>query len=176
MKRPLCRLAALVLLITFVPLMSGCFGRFPLTNSIYGFNEDLGDETRVSGRLFESVMFWVLMPIYGLAFLGDTLVIHLVEFWSGEPLDVGSAIERDGTTVALLPGDTPDEAILLMSRDGQVIREERLVRVSSTVMEIRSSDNQMLGQMVRSGGEVKLMDAEGRQVKTLGGDWLAAAH
>jgi hypothetical protein len=176
MKKWFYRIVAMCALVVAVPALSGCFGRFPLTKAIYEFNDELGDESRVSGRLFESFMFWILSPIYGLALLGDTLVINLIEFWTGEPMDIGSAIEREGTSVALLPGENENEAILMMMQDGRVVREERLVRISSTEIEIRNTEKEVLGRLVRnSDGDIQPIGSDGELVSAVSNDTLMAA-
>ena len=90
----LIRLVACVVLIALLPLATGCYGSFPLTHIIYRFN---GEVTHYD--LVHSIVFWVfiIIPVYWVGFVGDVIVLNLIEFWTGEKMTVSSQTLPDGT-------------------------------------------------------------------------------
>ncbi len=164
-----------VLLVAMAPWMCGCYGNFPLTNAVYKFNGEISKD-----RTVRTVAFWamVIVPIYQVATLGDALVFNLVEFWTGKPLDVKTtSVDRDGNTTVLAPAENGIDAILTVSRDGQVLSQDRFVRVSDTVFEVRDVKGNLEGKVVRSGnGDILLTDARGEAVGALSSESVAALH
>jgi hypothetical protein len=71
---------AAVALVAFLSVsIVGCFGRFAVTRKIYDWNE------RVSGdRWVRSLVFVLIVPIYGVVNLFDAFFANVVEFWSGQ--------------------------------------------------------------------------------------------
>jgi hypothetical protein len=166
------RWVAMVLLAALLPMAAGCFGRFPLTRAVYNFNKDLSED-----EIVRSVTLWalVVVPVYGVATLGDVLVVHLIEFWSGERVDVTRATEADGTVVALEPSADGREATLTVTRDGAVLSRATFVRTSAVELEVRDGAGKLVGKVVRTeGGDLCLTDAEGRTVRRLAADAVAA--
>ncbi|SHJ10992.1 DUF3332 domain-containing protein [Aquimarina spongiae] len=83
-------------------LFSSCLGSFSAFNGLKDWNQDLTDS-----RFVNNLVFWGLniIPVYGLFFLGDTLIFNVIEFWSGSnPLAMNEGesetqiVERDGNT------------------------------------------------------------------------------
>ncbi len=73
-----------VVLAACVLVMTGCTGPFALTKKVHawqtGFDEKWVDEVAFLGC--------VILPVYGLATLGDALIFNSVEFWTGDnPMD-----------------------------------------------------------------------------------------
>lgn len=69
-------------------LLTGCTGPFALTKKLHtwqtGFENKWVDEVAFLGC--------VILPIYGLATLGDALIFNSVEFWTGDnPMDTVAA-------------------------------------------------------------------------------------
>ena len=164
----------LLVLIGMVPLVTGCYGHFPITNYVYKAN---GNVTKYS--LVHTVVFWafLIIPVYEIGFIGDVCVLNLIEFWTGSaPMDPIASVDRQGNTVALAPADNGRDAILTVSRDGRVLTQERFTRVSDTVFEVRDAQGKLNGRVIRSGGAILLADAEGRTIGTLSAESLAALH
>ncbi len=59
---------------------SACFGSFQATRKLYAFNKGVGDKWIVE------VVFLAMniIPIYGLAAMGDAIIFNSVEFWTGD--------------------------------------------------------------------------------------------
>lgn len=107
-KQLVCALC-LGLLITMIPLaLSGCYGHFPLTRAVYRMNGNVGSsigEDRTARRMIQSGVMWVLLivPVYEVAMFADAFVLNLVEFWTGDRVEISSEQEAGGAQVAVEP-------------------------------------------------------------------------
>ena len=172
------RWVCIALVVAMLPLMLSCYGRFPLTKAVYNMNGAMSTPEVRKGVL-ESVVMWVfiIVPVYGVAMVADVVIFNLVEFWTGEPLQIGSAGEADGHSVALEPSADGSEAVLTASKDGEVVTTVRFVKVSETLCEVRDADGRLAGMAVRTpGGDMELTDGDGRVVSRISGGQLAALH
>ncbi|MCL5270428.1 MAG: DUF3332 domain-containing protein [bacterium] len=100
------RLFALLLLALSVVPLSGCYGHFPLTRAIYQANGSVGGEIQgdsTQKKIAQSAVMWVfvIIPVYGIGAIGDALVFNVVEFWTGETVQIGQA--QPGATLAQQP-------------------------------------------------------------------------
>lgn len=59
---------------------SSCLGSFRAFNNLKEWNQGVSDS-----RFVNNLIFWGLniVPVYGLFFLGDTIIFNVIEFWSG---------------------------------------------------------------------------------------------
>ena len=72
------RIAALVL---GVGLLGGsCIGTNAAFNGIHGWNEDLSENKWANAGVH---LAFVIIPVYGLALLGDYVIFNTIEFWGG---------------------------------------------------------------------------------------------
>ena len=162
----LIRLVTCIVLVALLPVAAGCYGSFPLTHIIYKFNGEITDN-----KVVHTVVFWafVIIPVYWIGFLGDAIVLNLIEFWTGEKMLASSQILPDGTRTVLEPSADGKEATLTVSRDGAVLQEMRFVRVSERELQVFDKAGRKVGVIVRtpSSGLV-LTDAQGTAVGTIG--------
>jgi len=176
MQRPYPRLTSLIakaLLIVVLGAMMACYGRFPLTHTVYRFNGQVGTnfQNRTLGNVTRQVVFWVfvIIPVYHVAMLGDVIILNLIEFWTGSSIDV--AVQEhldDGTVVTLTPSFCGHEAELTLSKDGRVLATYRLIRVSQGVSELRDANGLLLGRSIQGAdGDLVLADSKGKAVSTL---------
>ena len=84
-------LALLSLALSIPCLTLGCYGTFPMTNEVYDFNGDVGNNADSGGKIIQTGVFWVLTPVYVVAMVGDAVIFNMVEFWSGETVNVSQA-------------------------------------------------------------------------------------
>jgi hypothetical protein len=181
-KRQMRRYACVGLLVTLAPLALSCYGNFPLTKAIYNMNARAGGEIgedRTQHNLVRSVVMWVLIivPVYEVGMFADVVVLNLIEFWTGDKVQIGSVQEQDGTQVAFQPSPDGNEAVLTVSRDGRRLVEQHLVKISATTFEMRDASGNLTGTVVRTAeGGVQLADARGQVVQTLAAEDLAALH
>jgi hypothetical protein len=70
----------LIAAITLSILLTGCTGPFQLTKNLHKW------QTGQDDKWVDEVMFLgcVILPVYGLATLGDALIFNSIEFWGGE--------------------------------------------------------------------------------------------
>ena len=68
-----------VLLLSSSLLCSSCIGSFKLWNGLKEWNEGLGDKY-VNELVFIALN---IVPVYGVAFFADMVVLNAVEFWTG---------------------------------------------------------------------------------------------
>jgi len=158
------RLVAIVLIGAMSPFAFGCYGAFPLTHIIYNLNGE------VKPGLLSQIVFWVfvILPVYSIAMVADAVVLNLVEFWTGEKIDVSTAVGENGASYVLTPSADGSEAVLTVSRDGQIRSEVRFVRLRSGLVEVRDADGRLAGQVVPDGaGGFRLTDAAGATVSTI---------
>lgn len=168
------RWAVLLVLVAIVPVVAGCYGRFPLTRAVYNFNKKVSED-----ELVQSVAMWamVIIPVYGVAVLGDAVVIHLIEFWSGDRVDVGSRTLGDGTEMALMPSADGREMVLTVSRDGRELSRTAFVRVADGEFEVRDAEGRLAGTVRRTpSGALELTDADGAVIRTLSAADVAAVR
>ena len=161
----LIKFVACVVLIVLLPMATGCYGSFPLTHIIYKFNGEVTDY-----KVVHSIVFWafVILPVYWIGFLGDAIVLNLIEFWTGEKMTSSTQALPDGTRTSLEPSADGKEATLTVSRDGRVLRKVRFVRVSEKEVQLFDDAGHKLGSMVRaSSSGLVLMDAQGASVCTI---------
>ncbi len=154
-------------------IFGGCFGRFPLTRQLYQFNQEVSED-----RMVRTVVFWVMVivPVYNIGMLADAIVFNLIEFWTGEELlTAGPTMDANGNVVLLTPSEDGTEAVMTVSRDGEVISEQSFVKVSDTTFEVRDQDGTVRGTVQKAeDGSIFLTDADGTLVDTLHAEDIAA--
>lgn len=146
----------------------GCYGRFPLTRAVYDFNGSIG--ARVADgepqqSVSQQIVFWafVIVPVYEVSMLADTIVFNLIEFWTEET--IGDEIEEELGRVGA--GDATGDTALA---DAGL----RLEQASRAVLLARGPDGEVLGRALKaSDGSVTLTDARGGVVVQLDRKQLA---
>ncbi len=134
----------------------GCYGHFPLTRAVYRVNGNIGGTVgndRSQSKFIQSIVMWifVIIPVYSVATFVDAFVMNLIEFWTGNVVQVGS-VERDGYTYAFVPSGDGREAVMTISHEGETLARTHFTRVSDQMMEVRDGEGQMLGQLLRTAG------------------------
>lgn len=168
------------LMVALLPFLMSCYGHFPLTRAIYRMNghaaQSLGEDN-TGRKLIQTVVMWVLIivPVYEVGTFADLVVLNLIEFWTNEPVQIGAVQERDGTRVALEPSADGHEAVLTVMKDGQLLAEQHVIKVSDTRFEMRDASGRLSGTILKtSDGGIQLTDAQGHVVRTLAAEDLAA--
>ncbi|MCX7013281.1 MAG: DUF3332 family protein [Candidatus Sumerlaeota bacterium] len=165
------RWTALVALLLFTPVATGCFGRFALTRGVYNFNGDVTDD-----KLAQTLVMWGLMiiPVYQIAALGDVFIFNLVEFWTGSThIKVSQATAADGAEAAFVPSDDGSEAMLTISRGGAVLAVRQFVKQGDGSFSVLDERGGVAGGVVpTANGDILLTDANGNVVQTLTADEL----
>jgi hypothetical protein len=172
LQKSLRRTIGLALIMAMAPLTLSCYGRFPLTHAVYNMNGSAGGagETHNQHKWIQSVLFWVLwiIPVYQVAIFADAVVLNLIEFWTGDSIDISSVQERDGVRVALESAAGGREAVLTVSRDGKLLTEQHMVKLSPTAFEMRDAAGNLTGKILKlPEGGIQLSDAQGQVIQTL---------
>lgn len=148
-------------------LGTACFGRFPATQAVWRLNRSI-----TSFKFVHTLVFWLflIIPVYEIAFLIDAIVINLIEFWFGEPLQTAVHQENDdGTTVALLP--TEEEHVVRLVHydvDGSILSTHSFVRLEGGDVEVYAGDGTLAGGVAPNGaGGLDLLDNAGTVVASL---------
>ncbi|MFN0060593.1 MAG: DUF3332 family protein [Planctomycetota bacterium] len=144
---------------TIAVALPGCYGSFNLVRSVHRFNGELSAEKWVDELFF---LILNIIPVYGLASLGDAIIFNSIEFWSGsnpitaatttEPRTIATADGR--ATLSLQPDGrvhvqvvTPDgrdqefylrkneQAVALVSADGDVLKSVSTVNGSPVLFD-----------------------------------------
>lgn len=172
-------LSVYVMLIATLPLLTGCFGRFPLTRAVYDVNDGIGerfDADHTGQELIKSVVMWafVIVPVYGGAMFLDALVFNLVEFWTGETIQIHTAQARNGLHYALDTTADGRTAILTVHRDQAQLAEVRFIKTGVGHFDVRDGEGRRIGQVRRkSNGRIELLDRSGTCIRELEAEALA---
>ena len=113
------RWIAIAVLSAFLPLSTGCFGKFELLRKVYKFNQEVDEDKWIQEFVF---LILAIFPIYGLASLLDVLLFNSVEFWTGESIITSDTTRRvvgengEIASATFHPDGTID--LLLIDADG----------------------------------------------------------
>ncbi len=72
------RIIAVLLVVSFA--VTGCIGSFGAFNKLLAWNKKVTDQKWGNELIFLGLN---IIPVYGLAFLGDILIFNAIEFWGG---------------------------------------------------------------------------------------------
>ena len=106
------KIIALLVLVAMVS--AGCTGSFVLTKKVYNFHRDQ------EGKWMDELFFLgtVILPVYGLATLGDAIIFNSIEFWTDEnPLEAKAPSEEK---IVFEKGDI--QAVLTYARADDSLR------------------------------------------------------
>ncbi len=107
-------------------LTTGCYGKFALTQKLYGWNGSLGN------KFVNTIVFWafIVLPVYEVFAFVDFVALNLIEFWSGSnPLAV---LDHDDGSRTRLTRLAHDVVRLERMVDGVVTRSFELHRPTET--------------------------------------------
>lgn len=166
------KLAAFLLLVAVAPIAAGCYGRFPLTKAVYRFNGDISRD-----KWIRTLIFWgfLILPVYEIAMLGDAIIFNLIEFWTGDTLDIGQTIERDGRVIALTGSEDGLTATLTVSKDGVVEAQQVFTKVSDTRFVVSDGDGRLQGFVEKQAdGSLDFLDSSGMKITSVAPDEMHA--
>jgi hypothetical protein len=165
-------MASVLVVIAMLPVVTGCFGHFPLTRGLYKMNSE------IESGITRNVVFWglAILPVYGGAMLVDALVPNLIDFWSGdEAPKITVMADEEGRTLVFAPSADGGEALLTASDDGgRTLEQVRFVRVSDDLCEVRDTAGTVLGAArLNSAGGMDLTDGVGGVVRSFSAAQMA---
>lgn len=134
-------------------MLTGCTGPFELTKAVHkwqtGFEDKWMDEVAFLGC--------IILPVYGLASLGDAIILNSVEFWTGENPMMAEVQNKDASAVMT----KTDDGRIRIEADGQTCFLER----TQDGVIAEDADGQVLYKSTTTGQLVKVTDADGNVVK-----------
>ena len=117
-----------LVLVGLIPIgVSSCYGTFPLTRALYKINGGITESKWV-----HTIVLWglVFFQVYSITAFVDFVLLNLIEFWSGDEIDIAQTYEQDdGTMVALETSEDGETLTMTVSREGEVLAERRFVRL-----------------------------------------------
>jgi len=150
-------------------VFSSCLGSFSAFNNLKEWNHDVSEN-----KFVNNAVFWGLniIPVYGLFFIGDTIIFNVIEFWSGSnpiTMDEGEEelqmVEKDGNTfemvatknrvqVTVVEGPKKGKKLDLVYKPGE--RSWNAVRPNGEVIKLSSFEEGFYIVYMPNGKEVKI--------------------
>jgi hypothetical protein len=155
---------ALVVLLGFVPLASGCFGSFNLTRKVYQFNKSISPDKWLRWLMFLALN---IMPVYPFATLVDVFFANAWEFWAGSnpvtaSLEPQTVVGPNGEVASLVPIE--NGARIVVTEPNGAVHTATLLREGEGVVAAYDADGRLVGRLVGlASGSPQLVDlAEAR--------------
>ena len=153
----------MVFLAVTILVAPGCYGPFKLTKGLHEWNNEVGNgEKWVSELVFLGL---IILPVYGLATLGDAIIFNSIEFWTGDnPLDgSASTVIADGDTMLYLDRDGAETSVRVCDND-RLIDDSRLVtHADGRTCRYDAEGNLLATATVDASGNVVIRDADGNE-------------
>ncbi len=165
LKRRSRALALLAMVAIAAPMLTSCYGRFPLTRKVYQFNGDV-----TPNPIGQTLVMWAfaILPVYGGAMLADAFVINSLEYWTGERFDMSSVTTKDGTVVTMAPVAGSHDAVLTATKDGRTIAERRFVKLADGKFNVLNEQGAVVGKVIpTTTGQLQFADAHGTILQTV---------
>ncbi|GAC1345821.1 MAG: DUF3332 domain-containing protein [Myxococcales bacterium] len=169
------RSIAIVAMVSFSPVVSGCFGTFKLTQNLWHFNDGVSPNKFIKWLVFLGL---AIVPVYDIAVLADVLVLNSIEFWTGKNPVAQNEVREDTRVVE---GKTVHTVLtaekLRIEVKSQDAAAARVVEISygATGAVARDGDGQLLSSVsTAEDGSVRVTDASGQEVGRRSGAELEA--
>lgn len=150
-------------------LCTSCLGSFSAFNNLRDWNDGA-----TSSKFLDNLIFWGLniVPVYGLFFLGDTVIFNVIEFWSGSnPIAMQEGefetqmIQKDGVAyemtatknrmmVKVLDGENQGTKFDLVFKPSE--KSWNLVKQDGEVIKLASMEEGMVVYYLPDNSQIKL--------------------
>lgn len=157
-------------------LFSSCLGSFSAFNNLKDWNNEVSDS-----KFVNNAIFWGLniIPVYGLFFLGDTIIFNVIEFWSGSnpiAMEEGDEevqmVEHEGNSfemvatknriqVTVLEGPKKGKKIDLVYKPGE--KSWNAVRPNGEIIKLSSFEEGFYIVYMPNGKEVKINPMDSKE-------------
>lgn len=125
---------------TLAMFATGCYGKFALTQKLYGWNGSLGN------KFVNTIVLWafIILPVYEVCAFVDFVALNLIEFWSGtNPL---AQLDHEDGSQTRLTRVSLDTVRLERLVDGVVVRSLELQRPTQTSAMALNPGGQVVAQ------------------------------
>jgi len=150
---------------------TGCIGSFGAFNTLLSWNQGL------SNKWVNWLVFLVLMiiPVYGLFFLGDLLIFNTIEFFTGSnPLGSATRDLGNGHTVAYERDKSDPNLVRVEHRHDGKVAGVFFIKKSDNDFLLYDQDRKLLTHAMEHNGGVKLLDGRGKVIVELSAAELQA--
>jgi len=137
------RIICVLLVVALVPMMTaGCIGSFAAWHKLKDWNTGMNDSKWVQELVF---LVLNIIPVYGIAYLIDYLIINSIEFWTGENpmMTAQTVVGEDGSVATITPVDGDRLAVTVVAPDGSQ-REFSLERGAHEISAYDADGNLMV--------------------------------
>ncbi|GJM45509.1 MAG: membrane protein [Gemmatimonadota bacterium] len=151
----------IVVLAATILVAPGCYGPFKLTKGLHEWNEDVGDgEKWVSELVFLGL---IILPVYGLATLGDAIIFNSIEFWTGDnPIDGSvSTVLEDGDKLVYLDRDGEQVSVRVCDNDQLIDSSQLVTHDDGRTCRYDADGNLLATATVGADGSVIITNADG---------------
>jgi hypothetical protein len=90
-----------ILMLGIGGLSTGCMGSWKLTKVVYNWNDGA-----TGNKYIDHFLFWILNPVYGVTIMVDSVILNLIEFWTGSNPMAMKAGEKESAIVKGKDGKT----------------------------------------------------------------------
>ena len=167
-----------VLLLVSAFFLTGCTGSFILTKKVYDFHRSQQD------KWMDEVIFLgcVIIPVYGLATLGDAIIFNSIEFWTKEnPLEKSASakerklVEQGDLSVVLTYSKSDDTVKVTSMKSLSKDKEFVLERTASGVVAKDTRGTVLFSSVSDAQGGISIYDSEKNLVKYFSAEEVEAA-
>ena len=152
-------------------MSSACFGPFNATRQVYDWNKDVGGKWAQEGVF----LVFAILPVYGLAMLGDAVIFNSIEFWTGDnPIDAPGmaradvkSFEQDGRTVTLerVASAEGKSMKVTVEQDGCIAQQLTLVAAEGEPTRLEDADGKLIAlAQTLPDGRVRVLGAQGQEL------------
>lgn len=149
-------------------LCSNCLGSFSAFNGLKDWNQQVSDS-----KFVNNLLFWGLniIPVYGVFFIGDTILFNVIEFWSGSnPIAMNEGevesqtIQKDGNTYEMIATKNQMDIKVL---DGEKAGEEvtLIYKPEEKSWNAKTDEGEMIKLSSMKDGFYYVYTADGEPVK-----------
>jgi hypothetical protein len=148
----------LLVIVLITTLLTGCTGSFALTKKVYKFHHQQKD------KWMDELVFLgcVILPVYGLATMGDAIIFNTAEFWTGKnPIQEANANKTltNGDLQVLVSYSNKDDTVKIVSLKSLKPGMEFVVKRTTTGVSAEDRDGKVLFTSVTRGdGGISVYD------------------
>lgn len=165
MTKSFIRKVALVTLLVggFFLAFGNCFGKFALARKVYGFNDSINIGGGIVSRFFKTIIMWVFMiiPLYGIAFLLDLILFNLIEFWTGNNVVGLNEYDKNGIYVKNMKHGDEELKLTYSEFGAKLAMEIKKGDMNETFFAFRSEPNKIFKEV---NGKMKEIEVSSQTV------------
>jgi hypothetical protein len=177
------RIAAAIVVGSFLTVTTACYGPFNLTRSVYHWNSNIKGSGEVNEKWMKEFVFFgmVILPVYMFSALLDAFIFNSIQFWSGDnPVKATDAGGNGATRVVRLGGITvtmveSDQGTTVTYERNGIVERRAIIETSATGYRLIDETGTLLAEAEKGqDGSVTLLDHDCQVVERWTSDQLLA--